>query len=185
MDAFNRNFAFFTVPAAFVLLFIPKLYSFALGGRYLDPASPKKYQPSILDADDLDYKVKSRILRAEAAFANGLETVSLYAAAVAAVNVAPVDPVVANVLALVYLATRVLYNTIYVILQDDPRWAMARNDAKEKKKPALAATPYSALLSRMSPPDEPTNSAQEEGRRSSMFELGAGEDTVAASWVLT
>ncbi|KAK9422189.1 hypothetical protein SUNI508_04868 [Seiridium unicorne] len=130
MDALNRNFTFFTVPAAFVLLFIPKLYSFALGGRYLDPASPKKYQPSILDADDLDYKyhqVKSRILRAEAAFANGLETVSLYAAAVASVNVAPVDPVVANVLALVYLATRVLYNTIYVILQDDPRWAMARS----------------------------------------------------------
>ncbi|KAH6658141.1 hypothetical protein BKA67DRAFT_656362 [Truncatella angustata] len=128
MDAsFERNFTFFTVPAAFVLLFLPKLYSFALGGRYLDPASPKKYQPSVLEADDLDYKTKARILRAEAAFANGLETIGLYAAAVAAVNIAPVEPGTANILALVYLATRVVYNMIYVVLQDDPRWALARS----------------------------------------------------------
>ncbi|KAI1843527.1 hypothetical protein JX265_001876 [Neoarthrinium moseri] len=56
MEAFDRNFTFFTVPAAFVLLFIPKLYSFALGGRYLNPADPKAYQPSVRDADDLEYK---------------------------------------------------------------------------------------------------------------------------------
>jgi uncharacterized MAPEG superfamily protein len=72
-------------------------------------------------------QVKSRIIRAEAAFANGLETISLYAAAVASVNIAPVSPVVANILAIVYLATRVLYNVVYVILQDDPRWALARS----------------------------------------------------------
>jgi uncharacterized MAPEG superfamily protein len=74
-------------------------------------------------------QVKSRILRAEAAFANGLETFGLYAAAVASVNAAPVPPALANALALAYLATRALYNAVYVLLQDDPRWALARSAA--------------------------------------------------------
>ncbi|KAI0123905.1 hypothetical protein BJ170DRAFT_640990 [Xylariales sp. AK1849] len=126
MDVFERNFTFYTVPAAFVLLFIPKLYSFAVGGKYLDPASPKKYQPAILDADDLDHKIKCRILRAESAFANGLETIAFYAAAVASINAVKVDSKTANILSLVYLVTRVMYNIVYVILQDNPRWAPVR-----------------------------------------------------------
>lgn len=40
-----------------MLLFLPKLYSFSLGLKYLDPADPKRYQPAILKADDLDDKV--------------------------------------------------------------------------------------------------------------------------------
>ncbi|KAK6224146.1 hypothetical protein LQW54_000294 [Pestalotiopsis sp. IQ-011] len=128
MESSERNFTFFTVPAAFVLLFIPKLYSFWLGGRYLDPASPKAYQPSILAADDLDYKVKSRILRAEAAFANGLETFAAFAAAVASVNAGKVDPALANALAVAYLGTRAVYNVVYVVLQGyDARWALVRS----------------------------------------------------------
>ncbi|CAJ2506456.1 Uu.00g005860.m01.CDS01 [Anthostomella pinea] len=127
MVAFDRNFTFYIVPAAFILLFLLKLYSFALGGRYLDPASPQKYKPAIADADDLDPKTKARILRAESAFANGLETISLYAAAVVSVNIAAVNPVVANALAIAYLGTRVIYNVIYVVLQDEPRWALARS----------------------------------------------------------
>ncbi|KAF3024861.1 hypothetical protein E8E14_011393 [Neopestalotiopsis sp. 37M] len=128
MESEERNFTFFTVPLAFIILFIPKLYSFWLGGRYLDPASPKAYQPSILAADDLDYKVKSRILRAEAAFANGLETFGLYAAAVASVNAAPVDVHLANGLAGSYLGLRAAYNLVYVVLQEfSPRWALVRS----------------------------------------------------------
>ncbi|KAK8022430.1 hypothetical protein PG993_013197 [Apiospora rasikravindrae] len=127
MGSFDKNFTFFTVPAAFVLLFLPKLYSFFLGLKYLDPADPKKYQPAVLKADDLDDKTKARILRAEAAFANGLETLAFYAAAVAAVNVQGVNPVAANVLSLLYLASRVVYNVVYVVLQDNPRWALVRS----------------------------------------------------------
>ncbi|KAH9905373.1 hypothetical protein F4778DRAFT_705515 [Xylariomycetidae sp. FL2044] len=127
MSSFDRNFTFFTIPAAFIILWLPKLYSFALGGRYLEPANPRKYQPAIADAHDLDPKIKARILRAECAFANGLETISFYAAAVVSVNAAGVDPVVANALAVAYLGSRVVYNVIYVILQDDPRWALARS----------------------------------------------------------
>ncbi|KAK8848749.1 Membrane protein [Apiospora arundinis] len=127
MAGFDKNFTFFTVPAAFVLLFLPKLYSFSLGLKYLDPADPKRYQPAILKADDLDDKTKARILRAEAAFANGLETLAFYAAAVAAVNVQGVDPVAANILSLLYLASRIVYNIVYVVLQDNPRWALVRS----------------------------------------------------------
>ncbi|KAI1340827.1 hypothetical protein F5Y15DRAFT_414548 [Xylariaceae sp. FL0016] len=125
--AFDRNFSLFTVPAAFIILFIPKLYSLIVGGKHLDPASPRKYQPAIIDADDLNSKTKARILRAESAFANGLETIAFYASAVLAVNMAGVDPVVSNALAIAYLVTRVVYNVIYVILQQDPRWALARS----------------------------------------------------------
>ncbi|KAK8091863.1 hypothetical protein PG997_002224 [Apiospora hydei] len=127
MGSFDKNFTFFTVPAAFVLLFLPKLYSFSLGLKYLDPADPKKYQPAVLKADDLDDKTKARILRAEAAFANGLETLAFYAAAVAAVHVQGVNPVAANILSLLYLASRVVYNVVYVVLQDNPggRWCGA------------------------------------------------------------
>ncbi|KAI0595620.1 hypothetical protein F4775DRAFT_362520 [Biscogniauxia sp. FL1348] len=126
--AFERNFTFYTVPAAFILLFLPKLYSFALGGKYLDPAHPRKYQPAIAEADDIEAKTKARILRAESAFANGLETVSLYAAAVASTNAARVDPAAANALALAYLATRAAYNVVYVFLQGrDARWALVRS----------------------------------------------------------
>ncbi|KAI0020314.1 hypothetical protein F4780DRAFT_378761 [Xylariomycetidae sp. FL0641] len=127
MGAFDTNFTFFTVPAAFVLLFLPKLLSFALGGKHLDPARPDKYKPSIAEADDIDFKTKGLILRAEAAFNNGLETISLYAAAVAATNIAPVNPRIANPLALAYLGTRVVYNLVYVVLQENPRWALARS----------------------------------------------------------
>ncbi|KAK8123669.1 hypothetical protein PG999_003587 [Apiospora kogelbergensis] len=127
MGGFDQNFTFFTVPAAFVLLFLPKLYSFSLGLKYLDPADPRRYQPAILKADDLDDRTKARILRAEAAFANGLETLAFYAAAVAAVNMQGVDPVAANILSLLYLASRVVYNLVYVVLQDNPRWALVRS----------------------------------------------------------
>ncbi|KAK7937408.1 uncharacterized protein PG986_014276 [Apiospora aurea] len=127
MGSFDKNFTFFTVPAAFVLLFLPKLYSFSLGLKYLDPADPKKYQPAVLKADDLDDETKARILRAEAAFANGLETLAFYAAAVAAVNVQGVNPVAANILSLLYLASRIVYNVVYVVLQDNPRWALVRS----------------------------------------------------------
>ncbi|KAI1505910.1 hypothetical protein F5X99DRAFT_174963 [Biscogniauxia marginata] len=127
MEAFEGNFTFYTVPAAFILLFLPKLYSFALGGKYLDPAHPRKYQPAIAEADDLEAKTKARILRAESAFANGLETISLYAAAVASINIARADPVVANALSIAYLGTRAAYNVVYVFLQDDPRWGLARS----------------------------------------------------------
>ncbi|ORY68497.1 uncharacterized protein BCR38DRAFT_386097 [Pseudomassariella vexata] len=127
MAAFDRNFTFFTIPAAFILLFFPKVYSAILGRKYFNQADPRKYQPAVSKADDLDYKTKNRILRAEAAVANGLETISLYAAAVVAVNAADVDPKTANALSIVYLGTRVAYNIVYVILQDDPRWGMVRS----------------------------------------------------------
>lgn len=44
-----------------------------------------------------------------------------------AVHAVPVRPAVANVLALLYLASRVVYTVVYVVLQDNPRWALARS----------------------------------------------------------
>lgn len=88
--------------------------------------------PPVRNADRLPSppQLKARILRAESAFANGLETIGLYAAAVVAVNIGGsngsnggvrVNPRAANALSLAYLLTRVVYTVIYVVLQDPTR----------------------------------------------------------------
>lgn len=45
----------------------------------------------------------------------------------ASVNIANVNPTAANVLSLLYLVTRILYNIVYVILQDNPQWGLVRS----------------------------------------------------------
>ena len=66
-----------------------------------------------------------RIVRAEAAQANGLENVGFFAAAVVAANVAGVSKLVLNSLSLAYLVSRALYNWLYVV-GDKKSLALAR-----------------------------------------------------------
>jgi uncharacterized MAPEG superfamily protein len=56
-----------------------------------------------------------------------METMGLYAAAVVAANMAGVDAVTLNYLTLGYLASRVVYYTIYCILQDNRAYAPVRS----------------------------------------------------------
>ena len=71
-------------------------------------------------------KIFRRISRAKAATANGFETLGLYAAGVVAGNAAGVPTQRMNTLALTYVASRVLYNYVYVVLQDNSRLAVLR-----------------------------------------------------------
>jgi uncharacterized MAPEG superfamily protein len=59
------------------------------------------------------------VLRAEAATANGFETLGLFAGGVVAANIAgvPVDTI--NVLTLSYLASRCVYLVVYIWLQEN------------------------------------------------------------------
>lgn len=103
----------------------PRIYSLTLANSLRDPAEPRQWAAAVTKSN-LDDKVKDRIRRAESAVSNGLETIALYAAAVAATNVPGVNARTANILSLVYLATRLSYNLVYVVLQENPKWAPIR-----------------------------------------------------------
>ena len=68
-----------------------------------------------------------RISRAEAATANGFETLGLYAGGVVAANAAGVAVPTVNKLSLGYLGARIVFNYIYVVLQDNARLAPLRS----------------------------------------------------------
>ncbi|KAI8628652.1 hypothetical protein F5Y19DRAFT_476197 [Xylariaceae sp. FL1651] len=72
-------------------------------------------------------RTKSKILRAEAAAANGQETVGLFAAAVIAANYTGVPVETINTVCAVWLGTRVVYNTIYIFLQENRSFAPLRS----------------------------------------------------------
>ena len=68
---------------------------------------------------------KRRVIRAEAAHFNGLENIGLFAAAVTAGNFAGLDNQLLNYLSAGYLASRIVYNIVY-IHGDTTQLAMAR-----------------------------------------------------------
>ncbi|RYO75902.1 hypothetical protein DL762_008165 [Monosporascus cannonballus] len=70
---------------------------------------------------------KNRLLRCDAAAANALETLPLFMGSVLAANAAGVPTPTVNGLAGAYLASRATYNVVYVFLQDNPRFALARS----------------------------------------------------------
>lgn len=68
----------------------------------------------------------NRFRRAKAASANGFETLGLYAAGIVAANASGVPTATVNKLALGYIASRVVFNYIYVFLQDNRKFAPLR-----------------------------------------------------------
>lgn len=62
-------------------------------------------------------QTKNRLIRCEAASANAQETLPLFSCAVLAASVGGVPAPTVNAVAAAYLATRVVYNVIYVWLQ--------------------------------------------------------------------
>jgi len=70
---------------------------------------------------------KLRIVRAEAATQNGMETLGFYAAAVVAANAVGLDAGTLNTLTYGYLASRLMYNLAYVRLQDNRAFAPIRS----------------------------------------------------------
>jgi uncharacterized MAPEG superfamily protein len=66
-----------------------------------------------------DIATKEKIIRAEGAQQNGFENVGLFAAAVVAGNIAKLDNTTLNYLSGGYLASRVLYNFVYINNQSE------------------------------------------------------------------
>jgi uncharacterized MAPEG superfamily protein len=89
--------------------------------------SPRKTLTHIQKDTSLPKPILRRIQRGEAACANGLETIGIYAAGVVAANVAGVPKDTLNVMTLGYVASRVVYNWVYVFAQDNSRVAPLRS----------------------------------------------------------
>ncbi|KAH8909908.1 hypothetical protein BR93DRAFT_935600 [Coniochaeta sp. PMI_546] len=128
-DLTRFDLSYYTVPTAFALLFAPHVYAVQLAGKSQELTVRGKMVENVTKDQGMPQKIRQRIFRAEAATANGLETVGLYAAAVVAANVAQVEPDTVNKLTLAYLVSRAVYNYIYVIAQDDARMSRYRSMA--------------------------------------------------------
>lgn len=123
----NTNLSFYTVPLAWVLSIIPHAYAIAVhdgvSSKKFDITQPRSLTASLDSNQTVDKATKDKIVRAEGAQQNGFENVGLFAAAVVAGNVAHVEPTLLNALAYGYLASRVVYNVIYI---NNTSWAMGQ-----------------------------------------------------------
>ena len=126
-DLHKANLSYYAVPAAFFIAFSPSMYAGALIGPKYNNAQPRKNLDMVAKDESISKQTRYRIERAKAASANGFETMAMFAAGVIAANQAGVSRYSLNVLSLSYLATRIAYNFIYVVLQDNNRWASVRS----------------------------------------------------------
>ncbi|KAL1862460.1 hypothetical protein Daus18300_008557 [Diaporthe australafricana] len=115
------------VPAAFALALVPHTYAIIASGKNFDVANPRKTVDTCNKDTTLDKKTAQRIQRAEAAMANGLETVGLYSAGIVAAAATGVPAETLNYLSVAYLASRVGYIAVYVWLQENRKLAPLRS----------------------------------------------------------
>ncbi|KAG6037517.1 hypothetical protein E4U41_005046 [Claviceps citrina] len=115
----TQNLSLFTVPAAFGLCLLPHLYAVGSAGfTVYDNSYPRAYRDTLMRNASISKVKKQRILRAEAASLNGLETIGLFAASVLAGNYARLDTATLNHLSIGYLLSRVAYTLSYVLIQN-------------------------------------------------------------------
>ena len=95
------------------------------------PSCPSPSRPLCLSVHGADCAAQpqtlNRIVRAKNAAANGFETLGFFGAGVVAANVAGVSVNRVNALSAGYVVSRVLYNFVYVFLQDNARYAPVRS----------------------------------------------------------
>lgn len=119
MDALmSNNYSFYAVPVAWVISITPHMYAISLYERKstkkFDNREPRSLTSKLADDQTLDKATKDRIIRAEGAQQNGFENIGLFAAAIVAGNMAGLSHKTMNLLSGGYLASRLLYNFIYI-----------------------------------------------------------------------
>lgn len=107
------------VPAVLVATCLgPHAYAMAASRGLYDNADPRGFCEAVSRDTRLDEGTRQRILRAEGAARNGLETVGFFASGVVAGHVAGVAPAAFDALALGYLAARLAYMAFHVWLPE-------------------------------------------------------------------
>ncbi|KAK0646530.1 hypothetical protein B0T16DRAFT_353016 [Cercophora newfieldiana] len=123
----DLNLSYYTVPVAYVIGFLPHAYASIIAGKNYDLTNPRNTLSHVSKDTTIDKTRLRRIQRAESASANAWETIGLYAAGVVAANLAGVPKESLNTLTLGYVASRVVYNWVYVFGQDNSRLAPVRS----------------------------------------------------------
>lgn len=118
------NLSLYAIPAAWVVAIVPRFYAIVAykqsTKKDLDGKAPRDWPLQLANNQALDAKAKGRIMRAESAQSNGLENIGLFAAAVVAGNVAGLPANTLNTLSFSYVASRIVYNYIYINNDDIP-----------------------------------------------------------------
>ncbi|KAL2287523.1 hypothetical protein FJTKL_04962 [Diaporthe vaccinii] len=126
-DLTKPHLAYYSVPAAFMLVMVPHSYAMFASGKNFDVANPRSTVDTCNKDTTMEKRTAQRIQRAEAAMANGFETLGMYSAGIVAAVVAGVPAETLNYLSMAYLASRVGYNTVYIWLQDNRKLAPLRS----------------------------------------------------------
>jgi len=118
MSLATTNYSFYSIPAAWLLSLIPHQYAITLYSRSarktFDNRHPRSLTSKLEGDQTIDKRTKERIIRAEGAQQNGFENLAFFAAAVTAGNAAGLSPETMNMLSGAYLASRVVYNLVYI-----------------------------------------------------------------------
>ncbi|SPO20991.1 uncharacterized protein UTRI_00468 [Ustilago trichophora] len=112
------NYSFFAIPAAWLLAFLPHPYAVALSQGRFKNASPRQMLHDLMAKKDKT-ALDKKIIRAESAQLNGFENLGLFAAAVVAANIAKVPNHQLNQLTAGYLASRALFNLLYIFVTEE------------------------------------------------------------------
>ncbi|KAK4494035.1 hypothetical protein PRZ48_015222 [Zasmidium cellare] len=117
-DLQTTNISMWTIPAFWVLSLVPRAYGTKLykksTNKDFDSRAPRAFISTVENDQALDSATRARILRAEAACSNGFENFGPFCAALVAGNAARLEPVWLNGLSLAYLATRAVFNYVYI-----------------------------------------------------------------------
>lgn len=115
----QKNISLYTLPISWILCLLPRFYAVHLytssTSKPIDILLPRALAARASADPALQHATRDRIVRAEAAQANGLENVGYFAAAVVAGNVAGLSKGLINCLSLGYLLSRGLYSWLYVV----------------------------------------------------------------------
>ncbi|KAI1265398.1 hypothetical protein F5Y18DRAFT_51044 [Xylariaceae sp. FL1019] len=123
----SKNYSFYTLPLAWFFANLPGFYAKSLAPKTYDIAYPRQFSESVQKDQSLSKQVKNKIFRCESAAANGQETVAFYLASVIAANYAGVPVESINTWCGVYLVSRLVYNYVYVFLQENRNLAPVRS----------------------------------------------------------
>ncbi|KAH8594401.1 hypothetical protein B0O99DRAFT_513659 [Bisporella sp. PMI_857] len=110
----SSNYSFYAVPVAWALAMAPHAYAMNAAPKTFDIRSPRSYEDDLKKDQTIDQATRNKIIRADAASKNGFENLAFFATGVLAGNLAGLPPSTLNALSAGYLASRIIYNLIYI-----------------------------------------------------------------------
>ncbi|KAF2235905.1 hypothetical protein EV356DRAFT_499129 [Viridothelium virens] len=117
----SRNLSYYAIPAAWLFAVLPHTYAVALymsrsskSSKAVDLSKPRTMLKDLEGDQSVDSATKNAIIRAESAHTNGMENLGFFATAVVAANTAGVDTGLLNTLSWGYVASRLVYNLVYL-----------------------------------------------------------------------